>query len=61
MFITDTPVADAVRSDVLPSDAVPSPAESCTAYLETLVSDSEVLASVHDDAAQIVGELDLGS
>ena len=62
MFTTDTPVVRTVLGfDVLPSDPVPSPADSCPAYLETLVSDPEFLTSVHDGAIPIDGRLDLGS
>ena len=62
MFTTDTPVVRTLLGfDVLPSDAVPSPADSCPAYLETLVSDPEFLTSVHDGAIPIDGQLDLGS
>ena len=61
MFAPGTPVRTLLGFDVLPSDEVPSPADSCPAYLETLVSDPEFLASVDVGAVPIDGQLDLGS
>jgi hypothetical protein len=61
MFAPGTPVRALLAFDVLPSDEVPSPADSCPGYLETLVSDPELLASVDAGAPPIVGHLDLGS
>jgi hypothetical protein len=47
--------------DVLATDQVPMPADSCEAYLETLLSDPGFAQGVDDHGAPINGELDLGS
>ena len=58
---TGTPVRMLWAVDVLATDEVPAPAESCSAYLETLLGDPEFLASVNDGAVPIDGQLDLGT
>jgi len=57
IFIPGTPVRTLVGFDVLPSDEVPSPADSCAAYLETLLGDR----AIPDHAVPINGGLELGS
>lgn len=59
-FASGTSVRTLMSIDVLSSDEVPSPAESCSAYLETLLSDPEFVAAVNDDGVPIGGELELG-
>jgi hypothetical protein len=55
-----TPVRMLWAVDVLATDEVPAPAESCSAYVETLLGDPEsIFAAVDVDGRPIEGELEL--
>ena len=49
-----TPVRMLWAADVLATDEVPAPAESCSAYVETLLGDHFA------DAADVQGQVDRG-
>jgi hypothetical protein len=56
-----TPVKALWAIDVLATDEVPAPAESCAAYLETLLDDPESLFDAIDvHGRPITGDLELG-
>jgi hypothetical protein len=58
-FATGTPVRVLWAVDVLTTDEVPAPAESCSAFVESLLGDPEFLdANVH--GIPIEGDLELG-
>ena len=59
-LVPGTPARMLIGVDVLATDEVPAPADSCEAYLETLLSDGFARAAA-DHSAPINGELDLGS
>jgi len=55
-----TPVRMFWAVDVLVTDEVPAPAESCSAYVESLLGDPEFLDAVDDHGNPIEGDLELG-
>jgi hypothetical protein len=56
-----TPVRMLWAVDVLATDEVPAPAESCSAYIETLLGDPEsIFVAVDVDGRPIEGDLQLG-
>jgi hypothetical protein len=57
---TDTPVRMLWAVDVLATDEVPAPADSCSAYLESLLGDPEFLDGVDVHGRPIEGDLQLG-
>ena len=57
---TDTPVRMLWAVDVLATDEVPAPADSCSAYLESLLGDPEFLETVDAQGRPIEGDLELG-
>jgi hypothetical protein len=60
-LVPGTPARMLIGVDVLASDEVPAPADSCEAYIETLLSDPGFAQAVTDHGVPINGELDLGS
>jgi len=60
-LVPGTPARMLAAADVLASDEVPAPADSCEAYIDTLLSDPGFAQGVNDHGAPINGELDLGS
>lgn len=60
-LVPRTPARMLAAADVLASDEVPAPADSCEAYIDTLLSDPGFAQGVNDHGAPINGELDLGS
>jgi hypothetical protein len=59
-FAPGTPVRMLWAVDVLATDDVPAPAESCAAYIDTLLSDPQFIDSVDVHGRPIEGELELG-
>jgi hypothetical protein len=59
-FATGTPVRMLWAVDVLATDEVPAPADSCSAYLESLLGDPEFLETVDVQGRPIEGNLELG-
>jgi hypothetical protein len=57
---TDTPVRMLWAVDVLAADEVPAPAESCSAYLESLLGDPGFLEMLDGQGRPIQGDLELG-
>jgi hypothetical protein len=57
---TGTPVRMLWAVDVLATDEVPAPADSCSAYLESLLGDPEFLKGVDVHGRPIEGDLELG-
>lgn len=57
---TGTPVRMLWAVDVLATDEVPAPADSCSAYLESLLGDPEFLEAVDVHGRPIEGDLELG-
>ena len=55
-----TPVQMLWAVDVLVADEVPAPAESCTAFLETLLGDPEFVSGIDAFGRPIQGDLVLG-
>ena len=60
MLAPGTPVRVLWGVDVLVTDEVPTPAESCSAYVDTLLGDSEIVQGIRDNGRPIEGELELG-
>jgi hypothetical protein len=60
-LVPGTPARMLIGADVLASDEVPAPADSCEAYIETLLSDQGFAQGVNDHGVPINGALDLGS
>jgi len=60
MLAPGTPVRMLWGVDVLVTDEVPTPAESCSAYVDTLLGDSEIVQGIRDNGRPIEGELELG-
>jgi hypothetical protein len=58
-FSPGTPVRTVLAIDVVSTDEVPIPAESCSAYLDTLLADPQYTVAV-DVWPSIVGDLELG-
>jgi hypothetical protein len=58
-FAPGTPVRTLLAWDVDASDPAPSPAESCPAFLESLLGDPAFVEGVDDHAVPIEGELEL--
>ena len=56
-----TPVRMLWAVDVLVTDEVPAPAESCSAFVESLLGDPEFVQAIGDRGIPIEGELELGS
>jgi hypothetical protein len=54
-----TPVRMLWAADVLTADEVPAPAASCSAYIDTLVANGELVDSVDVQGRPIQGELEL--
>ena len=61
MLLHGQPVRILLGIDVLASDEVPAPADSCEAYLETVISDPGFAQGLNQHGVPINGELDLGS
>ena len=61
MLLRGQPVRILLGIDVLASDEVPAPADSCEAYLETVISDPGFAQGLNQHGVPINGELDLGS
>lgn len=59
-FAPGTPVRVVWAVDVLVTDEVPAPAESCAAYMDTLLGDAEFPGAVDVNGRPIEGELELG-
>lgn len=57
---TGTPVRMLWGVDVLATDEVPAPADSCSAYLESLLGDPEFLETLDAQGRPIEGDLELG-
>jgi len=57
---TDTPVRMLWAVDVLATDEVPAPADSCSAYLDSVLGDPEFLEEVDVQGRPIEGDLELG-
>lgn len=57
---TGTPVRMLWGVDVLATDEVPAPADSCAAYLESLLGDPEFLETLDAQGRPIEGDLELG-
>lgn len=55
-----TPVRMLYAVDVIATDEVPAPAESCAAFIDTLLGDPEFPATVDIHGIPIDGELELG-
>jgi hypothetical protein len=55
-----TPVRMVWAADVLATDEAPAPAESCAAFLETLLDDAEFVGAVDVHGRPIAGDLELG-
>ncbi len=55
-----TPVRVVWAVDVLATDEVPAPAESCAAYIDTLLGDPMFAEGIGDHGRPIEGELELG-
>lgn len=55
-----TPVRMIWAVDVLVTDEVPAPAESCSAFVETLLGDPGFVQGIGDHGRPIEGELELG-
>ena len=60
MLAPGTPVRMLWAVDVLVTDEVPAPAESCSAYVDTLLGDPELVQGIRDQGRPIEGELELG-
>ena len=60
MLAPGTPVRMLWAADVLVTDEVPAPAESCSAYVDTLLGDPEFVQEIGDLGRPIEGELELG-
>ena len=60
MLAPGTPVRMLWAADVLVTDEVPAPAESCSAFVESLLGDPEFLDAVDVHGVPIEGELELG-
>ena len=60
MFAPGTPVRLLWGVDVLVTDEVLAPAESCSAYVDTLLGDPELVQGIRDHGRPIEGELELG-
>ena len=60
MLAPGTPVRMLWAADVLVTDEVPAPAESCSAYVDTLLGDSEIVQGIRAHGRPIEGELELG-
>ena len=56
-----TPIGALWAADVLPTDEVPSPADSCSGFVDTLVSDSDSLFSNADASIlrPVTGDLEI--
>jgi hypothetical protein len=59
-FASGPPVGMAWAVDVLVSDEVPAPAESCSAFVASLLGDPEFLDLVEVSGTPIEGDLELG-
>jgi len=59
-FNPGTPVRMLWAVDVLAADEVPAPAESCSAYLDSWVSDPGFASFLNEHGIPIEGELELG-
>ncbi len=55
-----TPVRMMWAVDVLVTDEVPAPAESCSAFVETLLGDPGFVQGIADHGRPVEGELELG-
>jgi hypothetical protein len=55
-----TPVRMLWAADVIATDEVPAPAESCSAFVESMLGDSEFLETVDVHGRPIQGDLELG-
>ena len=60
MLAPGTPVRMLWGADVLVTDEVPAPAESCSAYVDTLLGDSEIVQGIRAQGRPVQGELELG-
>jgi hypothetical protein len=60
MLAPGTPVRMLWAVDVLVTDEVPAPAESCSAYVDTLLGEPELVQGIRDQGRPIEGELELG-
>ena len=60
MLAPGTPVRMLWAADVLVTDEVPAPAESCSAFVDTLLGDSQIVQGIRDQGRPIEGELELG-
>jgi len=57
---TDTPVRVMWAADVLATDEVPAPANSCSAFVESILGDPEFLETLDAQGRPIEGDLELG-
>jgi hypothetical protein len=60
MFAPGTPVRMLWAVDVFATEEVPAPAESCSAYVDTLLGDPELVQGIRDFGRPIEGDLELG-
>ena len=60
MFAPGTPVRMLWAVDVLATEDLPTPAESCSAFIDTLLGDPEFIQGIRDYGRPIEGELELG-
>ena len=60
MLAPGTPMRILWAVDVIAGDDPPAPAESCSAYIDTLLGDPELVQGIRDFGRPIEGDLELG-